>query len=224
MNFIHAIDLYDFYPCHNIGIDGKLMSPGFLSKADPDGIGQFQKQITDFSIEQLKLGHAGLGVITPRFANVCIETALLRQNKPVINGYGDETLYSDETKELKIKYADAELAFENIRREQFPEQVSRLACIYLAERTDEGRSLVQEMLGDHVEVMDVKIVHLFALSQVDVSWFDSYIDEANDEFIVKYWNGQAQTDAPKWEYLLEGMIEIEDNSLINVLDNGATID
>ncbi|MFH4511517.1 hypothetical protein WKI32_11060 [Vibrio alginolyticus] len=80
------------------------------------------------------------------------------------------------------------------------------------------------MLGDNVEIMDVKIVHLFALSKVDVSWFDNYIDEAKDEFIVKYWNGQAQSDTPKWEYLLEGMIEVEDNSLLNVLDNGATID
>ena len=199
------------------------MSPGFLSKADPSGIGQVQQQISDFSIEQLRLGQASIGAVTPRFANVCIETALLRQGIQIVNGYGEETHYSQETKKLKIKYADVELEFEKVRREQFPEQVSRLTCIYLADRNSEGRKLVQEMLGVHVEIMDVKIVYQLAISKVDVDWFDCYIGEPSEDYIIQYWKGLPKTDAPKWEYLLDGMIEIEDNSLLNVLENGVTI-
>lgn len=221
MEFIHAIEISNFYPCHNIGIDGALYSPAF-----PTGIGKTQKQITEFSIEQLANGdlETGMGMVTPRFANVCIETALLRKGQKIVNGYGQETIYSQETKDLKIKYADAELEFERVRRKYFSDKVSRLICIYLAERTKHGRELVQSMFGINVDVLEVKITHQLAISKVDVSWFDLYIDHPNEDYIIQYWSGSSKNEVPRWEYLLEGRIELEDSSLLHVLDNGTTIE
>jgi hypothetical protein len=34
-DFIHGIDLNNWYPCHNLALDGRLYSPDFAALRDP---------------------------------------------------------------------------------------------------------------------------------------------------------------------------------------------
>lgn len=47
------------------------------------------------------------------------------------------------------------------------------------------------------------------LKRFDSSLIDLYINDPREEYIEKYWSGQSYIkESPKWEYLLEGTIEI----------------
>lgn len=223
MEFIHAIDLCNFYPCHNIGIDGRLRSPNLMALADPDGIGLSQKRIDAHPIDELRYGKAQLGAVTPRLVAVGIEAALLRSDIKIIDGYGRETLYSEEGRAEKIKRADIELEFEHYRRQHYPEKVSRLTCIYLAERTVSGVNLIHSMLGPEVEILDVKISVCLGITKADVSWYDEYVLNPKQEYIENYWSGMQFSEKESWEYLFDGCIEVEDKSLLTVLDDGASL-
>lgn len=223
MEFIHAIDLCDFYPCHNIGVDGRLCTPNFIALADPKGVGLCQKRIDDHPINDLRHGKVQLGVVTPRLVAVGIEAASLRNDIKIVDGYGRETLYSEEGRAEKIKRADIELDFEQHRRQHYPEKVSRLTCIYLAERTAAGVNLIHSMLGPEVEILDVKISVCLSITKADVSWYDEYVLNPEQEYIENYWSGMQFSEKETWEYLFDGCIEIEDKSLLTVLDRGASL-
>lgn len=223
MKYIHAIDLCNFYPCHNIGIDGILRTPNLMALADPEGIGRIQKKVEEYTIEELRHGSAELGAITPRFVSVGIEAALLRNNTKITDGYGREILYSKESRSEKIKRADIELEFEHYRRQNCPEKVSRLTCIYLAERTAAGTKLIHYLLGDEVQILNVEITFCLAITKADVSWYDEYALNPRKEYIESYWSGQQFSENESWEYLLDGCIEVENDSLLAVLDHGARV-
>lgn len=223
MEFIHAIELCNFYPCHNIGIDGRLRSPNFMALADPEGIGRSQKRIDSHPIDDLKNGKAQLGAVTPRLVAVGIEAALLRNDIKIIDGYGREILYSEQGRAEKIKRADIELEFEHYRRQHYPEKISRLTCIYLAEKTDAGKNLIHSMLGPEVEILEVKSSFCLGITKADVSWYDQYALNPKQEYIENYWSGIQFSEREAWEYLFDGCIEIEDEILLRVLNDGASL-
>lgn len=194
-----------------------------MALADPDGIGRSQKKIDSHPIDDLRNGKAQLGAVTPRLVAVGIEAALLRNDIKIIDGYGREILYSEEGRAEKIKRADIELEFEHYRRQHYPEKVSRLTCIYLAERTEAGVNLIHSMLGPEVEILDVKSSFCLDITKADVSWYDRYALNPKQEYIENYWSGTQFSEREAWEYLFDGCIEIEDESLLMVLNNGASL-
>jgi hypothetical protein len=190
--------------------------------ADPGGIGLGQKRIGDHAIDDLRYGKAQLGAVTPRLAAVGIEAALLRNDIKITDGYGREILYSEEGRAERIKRADIELEFEHYRRQHYPEKVSRLTCIYLAKRTSAGARLIHSMLVADAEILNVKIPVCLAITRADVSWYDEYVSNPEQEFIESYWSGRQFSETESWEYLLDGSIEVEDSSLLKVLEQGAS--
>jgi hypothetical protein len=223
MEFIHAIDLDNFYTCHNLSIDGKLRTPNFLALIDA-GISETHKTIDSISIEDLKIyGPQECGVVTPRTCDAILIAAMLRSGQKMVNGFGEETLVSDDRRKFLLKSSEVELAFERVRRSISPQSVSRLSCIWLAERTPEGEQHIKVMLGPKVCVLKVRITSALNFSRTDTAWFDQYWQEDKPEYVARYWSGVPQSETPKWEYLLDGEIEVEDQQQLEIVKNFVNI-
>ncbi|CAG0986242.1 hypothetical protein ANRL4_02189 [Anaerolineae bacterium] len=141
----------------------------------------------------------------------------------MVNGYGEEVLVSDETRQFLLKSSEVELEFERVRRLVSPNSVSRLSCIWLAERTPEGEQHIKDMLGHDVYILNVRITTALNLSRVDTAWFDQYWHEDKSEYIERYWSGQPQSGTPKWEYLLDGEIQVEDQQQLEFVKRNGNI-
>ena len=218
MSFIHAIDLKDFYPCRNLIVSGYLWSPNYLAVID-QGIGQVHRTINEFSIEQLRReGPQSCGV-TPRTARAIIKASLIRRGEKLYDGYGEEILLSEQEKQWILKASEVELRFEEIRRAQFSYRVSRLSCLWLAERTEAGKAHSRAMFGEDVFILDVRLGQTLNLSRADTTWFDFYWKELRDEYIGKYWSGAPCGDVSSWEYLLDGEIIADNEQQIEFIRN-----
>jgi len=218
MSFIHAIELKDFYPCRNLTVSGCLWSPNYLAVID-QGIGQVHRTINEFSIEQLRMkGPQSCGV-TPRTASAIIKASFIRRGEKLYDGYGEEILLSEQEKQWILKASEVELGFEEIRRAQFPYRVSRLSCLWLAERTEAGKAHIRAMLGEDVFILDVRLGQILNLSRADTKWFDLYWEETRDEYIWKYWSGEPCGDVSSWEYLLDGEIIADNEEQIEFIRN-----
>lgn len=100
-----------------------------------------------------------------------------------------------------------EMDFENLRRKIAPDKASRLACIWVAEDSSYGRNLLGTMLQHSFFIARVAVAS-FRFTKADVSWFESYcLEEQDPDFIKKYWSGE-ESACPRWEFLLEGMIQM----------------
>jgi hypothetical protein len=54
--------------------------------------------------------------------------------------------------------------------------------------------------------------------RVDTRWYDSYAKDPKNEFVEKYWLSELFDEAcPTWEYLVDGMIEVKNQSELEVL-------
>ena len=135
MQFIHGIDLQNAYPCHNLALSGRLASPNALALLDA-GVGQMHSPIEYTTITGLEQGRPRTGALSPRAVNEVIRAGILRQGQMIANGLGELELMSEPTRQFAIQCSDAEIAFEKARRQVPPHAVSRLNCLYLAERTD----------------------------------------------------------------------------------------
>jgi len=210
MSFIHAIDLKDFYPCRNLTVSGCLWSPNYLAVIDP-GIGQAHRTISEFSIEQLRMGGLQPCGLTPRTASSIIKASHITRGERLCDGHGQEIILSQHEKQWILKASEVELRFEEIRRAQFPDRVSRLSCLWLAERTEAGKAHVVAMFGEDVFILDVRLGRTLNLCRADTTWFELYWREVRDDCIEKYWSGMPYGDLSSWEYLLDGEI-IADNA------------
>lgn len=209
MKYVHAIDLDNPHPCWNLRISGgRLLTPDLSARLDP-GAAETYRPIGSIPIEELhSVGPYG-NAVTPRAGYVLIRAAALRNNKSYLDGYGHEISISPESRCHLLRMADQELEFERVRRAVNKSLVSRISCLWLAERNEQGISHIREMLGGHVFILDVAIETCLALTRVDTSWFDAYWREPREEFAEGYWSQSQFSDNPRWEYLLEGSIVIE---------------
>lgn len=221
MNYYHAIDLDNFFPCWNLGLDGKLRTPNFLSMIEPE-IGKVHKSINEYSIDELSINGPDSSVLTPRTASAIIKGAILRRGQVLANGYGQVINISDDERSHILKCSDVELEFERIRREVLPESVSRLSCIWLAERTREGEDHIKKMLGYNVYLLQVAITHQVNLTRVDTGWFDSYWETGNEDDIRGYWSGEPFSSKQQWEYLLDGEIKVVNKEQLDYIKQHGT--
>ena len=223
MTYIHAIDLDNFYPCWNLKIDGKLRTPNYLAAIDP-GLAKNHRNIDSYTIDELReYGPQDCG-LTPRTIHSILKAAILRKGHKIVDGYDREILVSEESRNSIIEQADIELNFERVRRKYPNQQVSRLSCIWLAEHSEAGREHIKNMLGKDIYILSVRISNQLSLSKVDTAWFDAYCESHNSDFIDGYWSGASFSEHPKWEYLLDGEIEIENpDQLAYIKSNGASL-
>lgn len=150
MKYVHAIDLDNPHPCWNLRVSGgRLQTPNFIARIDV-GIAETHRPIGNISLEELRtIGPQG-SVVTPRTGHVLMKAAMLRNHASHLDGYGREVLVSPETRNELLRLADQELEFERVRRAVGGNLVSRISCLWLAERNEHGISHVRSMLGNHV--------------------------------------------------------------------------
>lgn len=140
MQFIHAIDLDNPHPCWNLRISGRLQTPNCMAAIDR-GIAETYRPIGSISIDELRETGPYGNVVTPRTGHVLIKAAALRNHNSYLDGYGREVLVSTDSRTEILKLADQELEFERVRRIVNNSHVSRIACLWLAERSDQGRPM-----------------------------------------------------------------------------------
>ncbi|WP_018994878.1 hypothetical protein [Thioalkalivibrio sp. ALJ2] len=223
MDFIHAIDLDNWYPCHNLALSGRLVSPNALAFVDK-GIGEVHEFIDDVPLEVLAKGVHPPSIVTPRAAGEIVRAGILRQGMKIANGLNEVELMSEGTKQDALRSSDVELTFERIRREIAPRAVSRFSCLYLAERSEQGEAMLRAMLGPNVYVLRVRPTLTLRLTRVDAAWFDGFFDSNDIEDVRRYWQGQEKPGGQNWEYLFDGVLEVEDPTQLEyVRKHGANL-
>jgi hypothetical protein len=223
MQFIHAIDLQNWYPCHNLVLSGCLHSPNALAFID-QGIGEQHQPIDNTPVEDLAQGLYPPSVITPRAMGEVVRAGILRNGQQIANGFNEVELISEETKRAALHCSDVELLFETVRRQVAPASPSRLSCLYLAERADVGEQMLRNMLGQNVYILRVVPLVSLQLARVDSAWFDDFFESRDPENVRKYWLGQQMGEVGRWEYLFDGVIKAEDPEQIeHIRKHGARL-
>jgi len=220
--FVHGISLGDWYPCWNLSLDGRLRSPDFMAAVDP-GLAAAHRPIRDVPIEVLRTSGIPQGVPTPRATWYVWAAAWVRQGGYVGIGLSaPDWLPQSDLQEI-LRIGDVELAFEEARRQHSPEGASRLASLYLADDSALGRAHVRAMLRPSVLLLPVTVPLALRVSKVDTRWFDLYCQDPKAEYLKKYWLSlPCDQEAPTWEYLVDGMIEVHDQAaLARVREYGA---
>ncbi|MGJ7573299.1 hypothetical protein ACSFBX_22430 [Variovorax sp. RB2P76] len=208
-SFIHALDLRNFFACHNISLDGSLWTPNFLDLAD-EGLRATHRHIGEIPIEELRSTGPTGNVLAPRVAAYFIPGAIWGAGQKLANGYGQEIQISEGKKANMIDVRDAELAFEASRRRYSPNSTSRVSCIWLAEHSAEGEAVVRHMFGNnsHIVIVGMRITHQLSLSRADARWFEEYCYSPSESKVENYWKEVPHPDGPRWEWLLDGRVEL----------------
>jgi hypothetical protein len=220
--FIHGVNIGDWYPCWNLALAGQLWSPDFAALTDP-GLAAAHQPLRDVPIHLLRTSGAPQGVPTPRATWYVWATASVRRGGHVGIGTEDTKWLPRADLDKILHIGDIELAFEEGRRRVVPEGASRLASLYLADDSDVGRAHVRAMLGVDILILRVTIPLALRVSRVDTKWFDLYCHNPKPEYIDNYWRSVAlDPAAPTWEYLVDGMIEVDDpEGLAHIREFGA---
>lgn len=212
--FLHAISLGDpadilevsWLACWNLALDGRLRSPAVMGALHP---GLQLADLREIAIDDLHTDPPPYGAGTPRAMHLIGVAALLRGNQTVVNGLGKPVELGLDRK-LIIKLSDAELEFERVRRLKAPEASSRLTSLYLAENNSRGRRFITQMFGGWHLLLRVTIPSAIRITKADAGFFEAYIATQDFSLIERYWSGEECSQEPSWEYLVEGVIEIDD--------------
>lgn len=198
-SFVHGIHAEDWAACWNMHLRGTLVSLDLANEVE------FGKQgVRGLPIDDLRRGAFSDLALSPRMQ--CLwQAAIIRSGGWVGQGVPPyRTLKASPAEhERVVRQADFELRLEEARRNLAPESPSRIGCLYLAEATPAGRTLVSQLKGHHTFVMEVEIAYGPRLARVDSRW----LEEPGDEEIAGYWSGEPRYDEPVWEYLLDGVIK-----------------
>src|SRR4030067_1440686 len=215
-SYLHAIRLNDWYPCWNLSLSGRLYSPDFAAACDP-GLANSHRRVRDISIEELKLNGPPQGVFTHRATWYVWAAAIIRREGHVGIGQIDTKWLNKEKRDQITRLGDIELMFENRRRKTDPEAVSRMSCLWVAEDNNVGKAHIRAMLGPSVHILKVTIPIALNVTRVDTSWFDLYCQDGQEEYLNNYWAGKPFDNAPKWELLVDGMIEAVDDRELKIM-------
>jgi hypothetical protein len=205
--FIHGVDLDQRQLGWNLSIQPWIASPNCMALLDP-GIGTLHRTVDSYPIDYFRAGAAPETALTPRAAAIFFKAEVARRGRFYIEGEDRQTFISEGERARLIKQAEIEVSLEEVRRRVAPGQVSRLSCIWMAERTEAGVQMINEMMGAPyiVNVVPMRILGLF---RADYRWYDAYAEGGAMECAERYWRGEAFNDEPRWEYLLDGLMRLE---------------
>ena len=84
--------------------------------------------------------------------------------------------------------------------------------------------MLRAMLGQNVYILRVRPILTLRLTKVDAAWFDGFFDLNDIEDARRYWQGVGKPDGDSWEYLFDGVLEVEDPVQIEyVRKHGASL-
>jgi hypothetical protein len=193
--------------CFNLALNGTLTSSG-MSGAIMAMQGANHHDIESMTIEDIRQG-LFQGVLSPSSA-VILAAALARENRTLFN---IDRAYDAIQCQLR---ADVELEFERVRRDVAPDAVSRLQCIWLAENSDVGRKMIEQMfLSPDLHFLDIEVLTYRKVLKADSTHFDNYCHRPHRGHAVSYWEGAQANDSPQWEYLVDGQVRATVQSQID---------
>ena len=208
--YVHGINLGDWYPCWNLALAGRLWSPDFMALADP-GLAASHQSLRDVPIDVLRTTGVPQGVPTPRATWYVWAAAWVRRGGQVGIGTENTRWLPQQNLDKIIRLGDIELSFEEARRRILPDGASRLASLYVADDSDAGRAHVRSMLDEDIYILRVTIPLALRVTKVDTKWFELYCGDPKSEYLERYWSSAPfNAAAPTWEYLVDGMIEVDD--------------
>lgn len=203
-----------FYPCLNLSRTGRLYSPDYLASKDP-GMSLIHESLCNLPLELLKDAPFPSGAMNP--AAQCLLIAACNR-RGISLSYGSGRALSSEFLALCDQRAEIELEFELERRRVAPQAVSRLSCLWLAEDSDSGRLLIQNMFpAIPVNILKFRVEDGSRIFKADVRHFDNYLARPHRGHASSYWEGVPATGDPQWEYLIDGGIEAVDSKEVALL-------
>jgi hypothetical protein len=182
----------------------------FVAAVDP-GVYACHRSIRDTDIELIEKGRMPPGAYTPR--GVWFIQAADQVRSGAFNEWAIKSTahFSDCEVRRIARMGKVELDFERRRREIAPEAASRLSNLYIADDNEYGREHLKRMLGMDIHILRVTIPLSIRVSRCDTAWFDAYWKKDDENYIDCYWSGVSKDPGnPTWEYLLDGMIEVND--------------
>ena len=199
--YVHCLDLSNKLKLLNFTSTGTISSlltaQLFSNDSRPNPMVVDISRLENCTVDEIN------GMSSPRMLFVFQRT--------IFNSWSHRPL-TDHEKKI-VRKGNMEIAFEKGRREYNYGAPSRLSCLYLMEDTYDARSDLSNMLVDifpNPLVVEVGILNKMELMRFDYRWVDRYYEEPQEEFIKNYWTAVPyDTEHPKWEYLLEGTIQIE---------------
>lgn len=221
--FIHGINLQDWYPVWNFTLSGRLISANFMPLVDPSF--SFQKRVEDIPLDELMVNPRCFnGTMTPRSMWYVWAASIIRSGGHVGIGQIDTKWLPKKEMERIKRIGDIELEIERARREISPESASRLGCLWVADNTPKGATNVRDMLGPTIYLAKVTIPAACKVSKVDRKWFDLYCVNTNNDYLRSYWEGRPYDSNNTWEYLVDGIIESSRKEDIDYIkENGSKI-
>jgi hypothetical protein len=197
--FVHGIAAGDWLPCWNMHLQGTLFSFDFANEVEFQG-----SAVRDISIPDLCRGAFNEVALSSRMI-LLWQAACIRAGGWFGEGVPPATrIASVRDSERVVRQADREIRLEIGRRVLVPSAPSRIACLYLAEATASGRTMVSKMKGGDIYLMTVEITAALRRMRVDSRWLEG--DPLEVDQIIGYWSGLPRYEAPAWEYLLDGAI------------------
>lgn len=202
---VHAFRADDWQACWNMHLQGTLCSPDLPNGKEFDG-----PSVRDIPLDGLRTGaFHGLPIAVSRRMQSLWGAAIIRAGGWIGEGappYPTRWASKEKAAAL-VAEADQELLLEEARRKHAPDAPSRLGCLWLAEDTPAGRTMVSRIKGHDAFVMKVEIVAAERLMRVDAHWLGGDLDETG---AAAYWSGRVREEQPLWEYLLDGQIRCTD--------------
>jgi hypothetical protein len=143
--------------------------------------------------------------------------------RTIFNSWTHRQLTEEE--KIVVKKGNLEIDFEKGRRKYNFGSPSRLSCLYLMEDNIDAKSDLRNMfihIFRNPLVLEVRILNKMELMKFDYRWVDRYYDDPKEKFIKNYWTSIPYDEKKqKWEYLLEGTIEMTNQEQYDLVSNYA---
>ena len=183
---IHYLTYKTEYPLYSINLDS------LLTELDADQI----------------------GFISPRFQYITLSN-WVRNSLEIGIGWTNLKMYSKTDIERIHRIAELEIEFEKYRRIIDKNLPSRLSCIYLAEDNFDGRTMLKNMFLNKktkFHIAEVEITECITFHKADSKWVEQYEKTKDRNAVINYWLGRDFNNSPEYEYLVEGVINLKNES------------
>lgn len=161
--------------------------------------------------------HTQIGFVSPRFKFVIISN-MSKNGYRMGEGVENTRFYTEQELERIHRIARLEIEFEKTRRRIAPKLPSRLTCIFVAEDSLDGRTMLQNMFYHkkdfHIAPVEINPLRIH---RADSKWISEYEKTNNQIIIENYWQGTDFDKNPQYEYLIDGVVKLknkEDRKII----------